>query len=558
MRDRKNYLSKINVVSAIVISLVFILSSSAFVLGQTQNNSNLLSSPTIVASYDVNFTETGLSSGTQWNVTLNNVSEISTSSEIVFSMPNGAYAYNVANISGFTSSPSSGNITVSGSNFKQAISFNALPPVLLSPVDLGTAGNFAVLAETAVTNTGTSSITGNVGLSPAAASYFTGFSQTLNSSGQFSTSSYVTGDMYAANYASPTPTMLTAAVNDMHTAYTNAQGRTDPGYINLGAGNVNGMTLLPGLYKWSTGLLVPTTVTLKGNASSVWIFQIAGSLTVGNGAKMVLTGGALPQNIFWSVASGVSLGTGVQFSGNILSQTAITVATGASLNGRALAQTAVTLQGNNITAPSSTSVPVTEYNVIFTESGLSSGTSWNVTLGNVIKTSTTDTITFNEVNGTYSFSVASNSTDKILPSKGNVTVNGASSYQAITFAGLNQDTYEVTFIETGLSTGTVFNVALNGTTTSSSDTTIAFFEINGTYSYSIGSVSGYTVSPSSGNITVNGKNVSQNITFTTTSTPSPAKPSSSGISSTELYLIVGVVIAAAIGTVAAIMMRKRK
>ncbi|MHB1493355.1 MAG: ice-binding family protein [Thermoplasmataceae archaeon] len=560
MNDKKSHLSKINAVLAIVISLIFILSSSVLLLGQTQSNS-FLSSPAIPfttnASYDVNFTETGLSTGTQWNVTLNNVSEISTSSVIVFSMTNGTYAYSIASISGFTSSPSTGNITVSGSKVNQAISFTALSPVLLSPVNLGNAANFAILAETTVTNTGTSSITGNIGLSPAAASFFTGFSQTLSSSGQFSTSPYVTGDMYAANYASPTPTMLTASINDMKTAYTNAQGRTNPGYINLGAGNVNGMTLVPGLYKWSTGLLLTTTVTLKGNASSVWIFQIAGKLTVGNGAKLVLSGGALPKNIFWSVASGVSLGTGAQFSGNILSQTAITIATGASLNGRALAQTAVTLQGNDITAPSSSSVPFTGYNVIFTESGLPSGTSWNVTIGNVIKTSTTDTITFNEFNGTYSFSVASNSTDKILPSKGNIVVNGVSSYQAITFVGHNQNTYEVTFTETGLSTGTVWNVALNGITTSSNNATISFFEINGTYSYSIGSVSGYTVSSSTGSITVIGKNVSQSATFTASSTPT--KSSSSGNSNTDLYIIAGVVIVAAvIGTAAAVIMRKKK
>ncbi|MHB8544696.1 MAG: ice-binding family protein [Leptospirales bacterium] len=468
---------KIDVVLAIVVSFIFILSSSALVMGQPQNNSNLsspVSPATAVANFDVNFTETGLSNGTQWNVILNGVSEISTSSKIVFSMPNGTYTYNVTNISGFTSTPSSGNITVSGLNVSQAISFNALPPVLLAPVDLGTAANFTILAETTVTNTGTSSITGNIGLSPAAASYFTGFSQTLNSSGQFSTSPYVTGDMYAADYANPTPAMLTTAIGDMQTAYTNSQGRTNPGYINLGAGNINGMTLVPGLYKWSTGLDMSTTVTLKGNASSVWIFQIAGTLTIGNGAKVILAGGALPQNIFWSVASGATLGTGVQFSGNILSQTAITIATGSSLNGRALAQTEVTLQGNNITAPSSP-LPVTDFNVTFTESGLSSGTSWTVTF--------------------------------------------------------------------------------NGSTSSSTTDAISFTAANGTYSYSIGSVSGYTLATSSGNITVNGNNVSQNVTFTSSSNPTPAK---SGISSTELYIIIGLASVAILGTIATIVMRKKK
>ncbi|MHB8397279.1 MAG: ice-binding family protein, partial [Thermoplasmataceae archaeon] len=429
-------------------------------------------------------------------------------------MPNGTYTYNVTNISGFTSTPSSGNITVSGLNVSQAISFNALPPVLLAPVDLGTAANFTILAETTVTNTGTSSITGNIGLSPAAASYFTGFSQTLNSSGQFSTSPYVTGDMYAADYANPTPAMLTTAIGDMQTAYTNSQGRTNPGYINLGAGNINGMTLVPGLYKWSTGLDMSTTVTLKGNASSVWIFQIAGTLTIGNGAKVILAGGALPQNIFWSVASGATLGTGVQFSGNILSQTAITIATGSSLNGRALAQTEVTLQGNNITAPSSP-LPVTDFNVTFTESGLSSGTSWTVTFNGSTSSSTTDAISFTAANGTYSYSIGSVSGYTLATSSGNITVNGNNVSQNVTFTAVKVvSKYTVTFTESGLSSGTSWTATFNGSTLSSTTATISFTAANGTYPYSIGSVSGYTLATSSGNITVNGNNVSQNVTFT--------------------------------------------
>ena len=517
MNNKTNNSFKIKVVLAIVVSFIFILSSSALMLYPSQNDSNL-STPaipfTINTSYDVNFTETGLSTGTQWNVTLNNVSEVSNSTVIVFSMANGTYAYKIRNVSGFTSSPSYGNITVAGLKVNQAISFTALSPVLLSPVDLGTAANFAILAKTGVSNTGASSIIGNIGLSPAAASYFTGFSLVLSSTGQFATSTYVTGDMYAADYANPTPAMLTTAVGDMQTAYTNAQGRTNPGYINLGAGNVNGMTLVPGLYKWSTGLGISTTVTLQGNASSVWIFQIAGTLTVGNGAKMILSGGALPQNIFWSVASGVNLGTGVQFSGNILSQTAITIATGTSLNGRALAQSAVTLQGNDITAPSPP-IPTGEYNVTFNETGLSSGTLWSATFNGSAISSTTNTISFTVANGTYPYSIGSVSGYTLSASSGNVTVSGKNITQNITFTPVKIiSKYTVIFNETGLLSGTSWAVTFNGSVLSSTTSTISFTAANGTYPYSIGSVSGYTSSVLSGNIVVSGKNVTQNITFT--------------------------------------------
>lgn len=218
-----------------------------------------------------------------------------------------------------------------------------------TPVNLGTAGNFRILAKTEITTTGTTSITGDIGVSPAAATFITGFGLTMDSSGTFSTSALVTGKVYAADYTSPTPTMMTTAISDMETAYTDAAGRTNPDHTELGAGDITSMTLAPGLYKWSTGLLIGTAgVTLSGGASDVWIFQIAQDLTVANGAIVTLSGGAQAANIFWQVASQVTIGTTAQFKGIILCQTLIQINTGATLEGRALAQTAVTLDSNNI------------------------------------------------------------------------------------------------------------------------------------------------------------------------------------------------------------------
>jgi hypothetical protein len=137
----------------------------------------------------------------------------------------------------------------------------------------------------------------------------------------------------------------------MQTAYTDAAGRTLPDYTELGSGNIGGMTLASGLYKWSTGVSIPTDVTLSGGPNDVWIFQIAGDLTVAGAAAVILSGGAQARNIFWQVAGGVgvNLGTTSQFEGTILTQAAINLATGASINGRMLAQTAVTLDANTIT-----------------------------------------------------------------------------------------------------------------------------------------------------------------------------------------------------------------
>jgi hypothetical protein len=173
----------------------------------------------------------------------------------------------------------------------------------------------------------------------------------MDASNQFSTSSLVTGKVYAPGYAVPTPANMTAAVSDMQIAYTNAAGRTLPAATELGAGNIGGMTLAPGLYKWGTGVTIPIGVTLSGGANDVWIFQIAQTLTVSNGAHVTLSGGAQAKNIFWQVAGQTTLGTTSVFNGNILCQTAIVLNTGATLNGRALAQTAVTLNANTVVKP---------------------------------------------------------------------------------------------------------------------------------------------------------------------------------------------------------------
>ena len=216
-----------------------------------------------------------------------------------------------------------------------------------SPVNLGSAGDFRILAKTGISTTGTTQITGDIGVSPAAATSITGFGLIMDASGTFSTSSLVVGNVYAADYTDPTPTKMTTAVSDMETAYTDAAGRASPDYTELFTGDITGQTLTPGLYKWSTGVLVSAGgVTISGSASDVWIFQIAGDLTLVNGAIVALSGGAQASNIFWQVAGQTTLGTTSDFKGIILCKTLIAMQTGATFDGRALAQSAVTLDGN--------------------------------------------------------------------------------------------------------------------------------------------------------------------------------------------------------------------
>jgi hypothetical protein len=219
----------------------------------------------------------------------------------------------------------------------------------LAAVNLGSAVNYLILAKTEITNIATSALTGDIGLSPAATSYITGFALT-NATG-YATSTQVTGSVFASSMAAPTPITLTTAVSNMLTAYTDAAGRPTPDFVELGTGNLGGKTLTPGLYKWTTNVTIPTSMTISGSATDVWIFQISGNLTMSSAKNITLSGGAMAKNIFWQVAGQVTLGTTCHFEGIILSKTGITFQTGASMNGRALAQTAVILDKNTVTNP---------------------------------------------------------------------------------------------------------------------------------------------------------------------------------------------------------------
>lgn len=225
-----------------------------------------------------------------------------------------------------------------------------------SAVDLGnsgySAGNFAILSKTGIDTTGTTSIVGDLGVSPAAATYITGFGLIADSTNLFSTSSLVTGEIYAADYAVPTPANMTAAISNMEWAYNNAAGRSTPDFTELGAGDISGLTLCRGLYNWSTALLITTDIYLDGSATDVWIFQIFGNVTISSGVRIHLIGGALAKNIFWQTSDSVVMNTTSHLEGIVLSQKKITMATGATVNGRLLSQTAVTLDANTVTEPS--------------------------------------------------------------------------------------------------------------------------------------------------------------------------------------------------------------
>ncbi|MFT4664359.1 MAG: hypothetical protein ACI9XB_001303 [Gammaproteobacteria bacterium] len=213
-----------------------------------------------------------------------------------------------------------------------------------SEVNLGLAGEYAILSKTGITDVFPSAIKGDIGSSP-----ITGAAILL-------TCPEVDGEIYSVNAAGPpciitNASRLTTAVADMGTAYTDAAGRLDPDYLELGAGNIGGFTLAPGLYKWTSPLLIPSDITISGSSTDTWIFQIAQTLDVSSGVRITLEGGALAKNIIWQVAGAVTLGTTSHFEGIVLGKTGINMLTGSTSNGRMLAQTAVVLQKATITEP---------------------------------------------------------------------------------------------------------------------------------------------------------------------------------------------------------------
>jgi hypothetical protein len=216
-------------------------------------------------------------------------------------------------------------------------------------VDLLTAGDFVILSTTGITDVPTSPITGNVG------------SSAITGAAILVTCAEVRGTIYAVDAAGPAPCSvadgpkLTAAVNDMGTAFTDAAGRPTgplgpdptPGTLNT----VDGAAAVPGVYTWTTAVDIASDFTLTGGPTDVWIFQIGGTLTQAANTTVTLAGGAMAKNIFWQVPANVSIGAGAHFEGVILAQDDIALVTGASVNGRLYAGTAVALDQNTIVRP---------------------------------------------------------------------------------------------------------------------------------------------------------------------------------------------------------------
>jgi hypothetical protein len=236
-----------------------------------------------------------------------------------------------------------------------------------APVNLGSAAHFTILAGAAITTTGGGIINGDVGASP-----ITGDAIHL-------TQAQVNGTIYAVDATGPAGSVIDAALlltakGDLTTAFNDAAGRTPTPsgpFLNPGAGNIGGLNLVPGLYKFTgTALITGSDVTLTGGPDDVWIFQIAADLEVGSTVHVILAGGAQARNIFWQVGTSATIGTFAVFKGTIIADQAITMNTTSAMDGRALAFTAgVTFNGDvgelpTPNAPEFTGIPRTTTNSV--------------------------------------------------------------------------------------------------------------------------------------------------------------------------------------------------
>ena len=325
------YVVTVNVATASSKALTsFSLNGTAGTINETSKTVNVaLASGTTVSSLIAIYNSTGTS------VTVSGISQESGITSNNFTSP-VIYTVNAAD-----SSTTAYTVTVTVA---------AAGP---APVALGMAGNFVLFSNAGMSSSPDSAITGDVGVGPGVTStaITTGF--TLTQAGPYATAPQVTGKVYAFNYAGPTPAYIVSSSNDMGTAYDDARGRLNPNFTNLGGTNLAGLTLAPGLYKWSSGLnlAVNTTVTLNGGPNDIWILQVAGDLTTGANSNVVLTGGAVPENVFWQLDTALSVGATSSFKGVVLAGSAITIGAGSTVNGRLLAKTAITMDSDAITQP---------------------------------------------------------------------------------------------------------------------------------------------------------------------------------------------------------------
>jgi hypothetical protein len=216
---------------------------------------------------------------------------------------------------------------------------------------MGDACGYTILSKSGISTVPTSHVEGNIGVSPIALTAITGFSLALDVGAQFAISSQVDGEAHGADMVAPRNAELTLAVLAMQAAYTDAASRLndDETRKNVGGGDIGGLTLTPGVYTFTTAILITKDIILEGGPNDVFIFQCTAVLSQSVNTKVILSGGVQAKNVIWQNAGNVKIQPGAFLQGIILCKTDVAIETGASVNGSIYAQTAVALQMATVT-----------------------------------------------------------------------------------------------------------------------------------------------------------------------------------------------------------------
>ena len=536
-------------------------SGSVTVNGGTQSVSIVFTS----TSYLVWFTETGLPGGTSWSVTLNAQTLTSTGSTITFSETDGGYAYTVGSVNGYNAFPSSGTVTVNGASQTVFIAFNPTTattfPVTFSEAGLPAGTNWSVALGGSMSSSTSSTVTIHVvngsyaftvGNVPGYTASPLSGSLTVNDApvSQAVTFSPLPPDQYSVVFTeSGLPSGATWSVTlggqSLSSVGTTIAYVEPNGTYAFTVGEEKGFTATP-----ASGNLI---VSGSSNVTSITFTPV---VPINFAVSFTETG--LPLGSSWSVTLNGIMKSG---AGSIVftepngtysfSVGAVSGYTGAPSSGT------ITASGADVSkAITFTSLPPGQYSLIFSESGLPSGTNWSVAVGNRTHTSTGSTISFIEVNGTHSYTAGAVAGYTPTPSSGIVTINSVNKTVPLTFVPSTPATYAVTFSESGLAAGTPWSVTLNSLTMVGTTMNLIFEEPGELYHFTIGPVRGYTATPSSGSVTVNRSSVGVFIIFTSTPVSGEANqtPGILGLPGYEGYVLIGtlvvlVVIAVALAVV---------
>ncbi len=542
-------------------------------------------------TYRVTFNETGLPAGSLWSVTWNNTTNlISTASSLSVVVANGSYSFTVNPEQGYNFTPANGTIIVTGANVSTTIAYTLLPGFYIVWVNetglpngtpwssdlfanyiesTGSSVAYAFANGTYYHVFGAQGYAASPGLGPFTVAgadqtifvtfhplwkvtfvetglpAYTSWSVTFNASGLVgygtTLSEFIANGTYAWNATVPygwtaAPPNGSVVVNGANLTVTIAFALA-PGYytvtfVQTGLTTFTYWTV--GFTNISSGTFMdfPLTATLPNGSYPFTAYPFSGLFPTPANGTIVVNGSNVLQTIVYApevfsvTFTETGLAPGASWSVTVGAQTNTSTGTTATVelaNGtynftvEAAGYTAVPENGsvvvNGVNVTRSVVFTEVTYTVAFSESGLPPGTSWSVTLGGLTNTSTASYANFTEPNGTYTFTVGAIAGYTASPSTGSITVTGANASRAVTFAVY---TYPVTVTETGLLTGQSWSVTMGGVTHASTTTTVTFDEPNGTVSYSIVGVPGFTATPASGTVTVAGAPASAAVVFTLT------------------------------------------